>query len=298
MWWRRRRAPRVFEAGARPGRRAARRDRTVDLEGHALPLRRAVRRLRATVRRIWPDVTLVLLAGVVVLLLFPGIRRGAVAANPLREEPPGFMPPLACTEPVEQGASLAEYPPAFACDDRPATFFATDTNTFKRSPRLWVDFAKPVDLTAFHITVGQTSTADVLSSEALQKSGRPAHVCLRFYTSEGARRTDYLYDDKRDDKAVPLATVQIPRSDGGPEAPDCPRFTSEIADDTEEHRYTFDEVKGVLAVGVEIRDVHPVRPGTPATHVFVSGIEFFGHPAEAPPVSPAPAPAPPNVGAR
>jgi hypothetical protein len=282
MWWRLRRALRVFEAGARPGRRAVRRTVAVpDVKGRAAPLRRAMRWLRATLRRIWPDVFLVLLVIALIILVVPGARRAVVGANPFRHEPPGFMAPVSCTEPVEQGASLSEFPPAFACDNKPATFWATDIDKRSgRSPRLWVDFARPVDLREFHITVGEVSAGDVLSSESLQNSGRPAHVCLRFYTSEKSRLTDYLYDDARDDKAQPLATVQIPRPDAGPEAPDCPGFTDTvIGDDTEEHRFSFAEVKDVLGVGIEMRDVHAVGPGQAASNVFVSGVEFFGHPA-------------------
>ena len=220
-----------------------------------------------------------------------------MAANPFRKEPPGFMAPVSCTEPAEQGESLAEFPPAFACDNSPATFWATDIDKKSgRSPRLWVDFARPVDLREFHVTVGELSAADVLSSVALQNSGRPAHMCLRFYTSEKSRLTDYLYNDRRDDKALPLATVQIPRADGAPEGPDCPSFTQEvIADEVDEHRYTFAEVRGVLAVGIEMRDVHPVGPGSRATNVFLSGVEFFGHPQPSAPAKPT-VPAPKAVG--
>lgn len=294
MWWRLRRALRVFEAGARPGRRAVRRARTVDLETQPAPVRRALRWVRATLRRVWPDVFLALLVLALIALLFPGARRAVVAANPFRDEPAVFMAPVSCTEPAEQGASLTAFPTAFACDNQPGTFWATDIDKKSRlSPRLWVDFARPVDLREFHITVGEVEAGDVLSSEALQNSGRPAHVCLRFYTTEKARLTDYLYNDTRDDKSQPLATVQIPPPDTAPQAPDCPSFTdAAIGDDTEEHRYAFGEVKRVRFVGIEMRDVHPVGPGKQATNVFVSGVEFFGHAAGAPPAPAPKAPAP------
>lgn len=294
LWWRRKRALAVHRAGSRPDRRAEREpwDPGAPAAKQAAPGRRALRWLRRTWRRIWPDVFLVLLILTLIALLFPDARRAVV--DRFRDEPVDFLAPRFCVEPGQQGDSLAQYPPAFACDREPGTFWATslggDTGSEqvvrKRNPRLWIDFPTKVDLHEFHITAAEIPLAE-LSSELLRDSGRPAQICIKLYDTV-AHRDEHYQKVAEGRPTTPevrqRATIAVPPGQLSTSS-NCAELKvggEGIDDDPEEHRFTFAVQHGVEAVSIEFRRTHPTQGRVAASNVYTTGIEFFGKPVEEP----------------
>ncbi len=146
FFWRHRGGARIFDAGTRPGRRPVRR---VGLE----PVPRRSGRLswlRATWKRIWPDVLLALMIALLVALLTPGVRGNVVdwvehrlgKPVPVAQAQMAVVSRPGCAVPACTG-----HPAALVVDEFTTTYWVGPWNA-KANPSLTVRFARPVDLTS------------------------------------------------------------------------------------------------------------------------------------------------------
>jgi hypothetical protein len=148
---------------------------------------RSARWAESTTRRVWPDVSLVVLALVLVGMLVPALWRGVYHAVLDRTTPPPAIQPWSCGEPPERADLLPAFPASFVCDGQLNTAWVTPLDPRYTPPQLIITLVDPKSATpvpGLDVAVFRITAAVPPPEYAVRDTGRPAQVRLDFYATD------------------------------------------------------------------------------------------------------------------